>query len=232
MTPTATPALAPVLAPVLARGSHDSPVQGGCLMEYVSLLAGEDWSDTPSCTHPVLASLAQSVNDLLGESARQRLVPLIGALYGTAETGTVAERKTFSVLLAIWCGRQVLPLVDEPDRGACEEALDTAQAWTEGRACAHDCDTVANTIIDLHEANAINAIYSVARCVVNTGNAADQAIDRSVAAAADATHAAAGADALVGLLSGLIDEYDRLTGRTAHRVLTEADYAMLAAAVG
>ena len=51
-------------------------------MEYVSLLAGEPWSDQPRCTHPVLAELARMVNDSTTPAGRARLVPYIPAVIG------------------------------------------------------------------------------------------------------------------------------------------------------
>ena len=73
----------PDYMPVLSAGEHSSPSEGACVMEYVSLLAGEPWSDTPACTYPPLAKAAQIVNDWLLDSERHRLVPLIGRLFGT-----------------------------------------------------------------------------------------------------------------------------------------------------
>ena len=51
-------------------------------MEFASFLAGERWSDHPSCTHPALASLARDINDLVSDSARGELVPLIHRVIG------------------------------------------------------------------------------------------------------------------------------------------------------
>jgi hypothetical protein len=51
-------------------------------MEFASFLAGEPWSDHPSCTHPLLAHLARQVNDLIGHAGRQQLVPLIPSVVG------------------------------------------------------------------------------------------------------------------------------------------------------
>jgi hypothetical protein len=49
-------------------------------MEYASLLAGERWSDAPSCTHPALAALARAVNDCTSDEARQQLAGLAPVL--------------------------------------------------------------------------------------------------------------------------------------------------------
>jgi hypothetical protein len=51
-------------------------------MEFASLLAGERWSDHPSCTHPLLAQLARTVNDHISDQGRQRLTPLVPAVVG------------------------------------------------------------------------------------------------------------------------------------------------------
>ena len=181
---------APEFLPVLSAGSHASPKEGACIMEYVSLLAGEPWSDRPSCTHPVLAAAARQVNDSLPDSERQRLVPLIGRLFGTAETGTDHERRVLSVRLAVWSARQVLHLVGPDRQAACRTAVDTAEAWADGRATQDECRTAA--------------VY---------------------AAVAAAVRDARG-DAKIGFLTGLLDEYDRLTGRHA-TTLTDEQYATL-----
>lgn len=77
----------PDLLPVLGAGAHRRPRDGACFMEWVSLLAGEQWSDHPRCTHPLLAHLARMVNDVVGAAARQRLVPLIPDVIGLTGPG-------------------------------------------------------------------------------------------------------------------------------------------------
>jgi hypothetical protein len=72
----------PDVMPVLSRGKHRNPKKGACFMELASFLAGEAWSDHPSCTHPLLASLARDVNDHVDDHARTRLAPLIPEVIG------------------------------------------------------------------------------------------------------------------------------------------------------
>lgn len=72
----------PDVLPILGRGRHPDPRTGGCLMEYVSLLAGEPWSDHPGCTQPLLAAIARCVNDAVDEAHRQQLLPLAADLAG------------------------------------------------------------------------------------------------------------------------------------------------------
>jgi hypothetical protein len=68
--------------PVLSRGRHRNPRRGACFMELASLLAGEQWSDHPSCTHPLLAQLARAVNDHSSDLGRQQLSVLIPSVVG------------------------------------------------------------------------------------------------------------------------------------------------------
>lgn len=68
----------------LTRGAHSGAEAGTCLMEQVSLLAGERFSDRPRCTAPALAALAAQVNDRVSDDARDRLLPLVPALAASA----------------------------------------------------------------------------------------------------------------------------------------------------
>jgi hypothetical protein len=72
----------PDLMPVLSRGKHRNPKKGACFMELASYLAGEPWSDHPTCTHPLLAAMARAVNDQVGDRARIWLAPLIPEVIG------------------------------------------------------------------------------------------------------------------------------------------------------
>ena len=58
---------APNQLPLLQRGHHRRPEDGACVMEYVSVLAGEKFTDHPRCTHPALATLARLVNDWIDD---------------------------------------------------------------------------------------------------------------------------------------------------------------------
>jgi len=69
---------------VLRSGAHSSPSEGVSLMEAVSAIAGEPWSNSPNCTSPVIAAYARSLNDWLPDDVRQRLKAYIPRLVGTA----------------------------------------------------------------------------------------------------------------------------------------------------
>ncbi|MGH3099299.1 MAG: hypothetical protein ACRDMV_25240 [Streptosporangiales bacterium] len=241
---------APDLLPILSRGVHKTPKDGACLMEYASLLAGEDWSDHPPCIHPVLAEMARTVNDRLDDDQRQNLLPLVPRLIGTAGGDWV-----LSVRLAVWCARRVLHLTGDA-RPACEEAVRVTEAWCDGRrATARQCRATAAAVtatVTTFAANAAayTATASAADAAIAAADAADTAATTYTATytaaptdAADA--AAAAADAAIytvpaaaaptggdlpGLLGGLLDTYDQLVGRTVPPPLADSDLRVLAEA--
>ena len=85
--------------PVLSLGAHRDARAGSCVMEYVSVLAGERFSDRPRCTHPAVAALAWQVNDAVGHDARQELVLRAPTLVGAGIDAGVPVRPV--VLAAI-----------------------------------------------------------------------------------------------------------------------------------
>lgn len=94
--------------PMLSRGKHRNPRKGACFMEFASYLAGEPWSDHPSCTHPLLAAVARDVNDCTTDANRNRLAPLIPSVIGlTADDPRLSARITTK---ALWIA---LPVVSQ-----------------------------------------------------------------------------------------------------------------------
>jgi len=96
----------PQLLPVLSRGKHRNPRKGACFMEMASYLAGESWSDHPSCTHPLLAGLARHVNDLTSDAARPRLATLIPSVIGLT-----SEDPHVDLRIMLRCATTSLPVV-------------------------------------------------------------------------------------------------------------------------
>src|SRR5438093_11071621 len=81
------------LSPTLQRmrltpGRHGSPGEGACVVELASIVAGEDFSDRPSCVCPVIAGFLRGWNDRSAYSDRQRLRP-----YATRIVGTRADKR-------------------------------------------------------------------------------------------------------------------------------------------
>ena len=52
----------------LAYGTHATPEDGRCAMEWVSYIAGEPHSDQPGCVSPVLRAFCIALNDGLDGS--------------------------------------------------------------------------------------------------------------------------------------------------------------------
>src|SRR5919202_1212749 len=122
----------PDLLPILSPGKHRNPGAGACFMELASLLAGERWSDHPSCTHPLLAALARHVNDYTSDAARPRLAGLIPSVIGLTGDdlhidARVALRSATMALPVVAAGRQRVMAVSVL---ACQRVL----AGLDGRA--------------------------------------------------------------------------------------------------
>jgi hypothetical protein len=91
----------PFALPSLDRGSHNPNSGQACIMEYVSVLSGENFTDAPKCTHPVLGHLSRRVFDMMSSNdARHTMVPYIGRLFGTTPPQDPAERKALAIALA------------------------------------------------------------------------------------------------------------------------------------
>ena len=68
----------------LQSGNHDDPTEGHCLLEVVSLFAGEPFGDHPHCVDLVLAEFGRSWNDgLRSDAEREQLKRYIPLLPGT-----------------------------------------------------------------------------------------------------------------------------------------------------
>lgn len=137
----------PDLLPVLSRGKHRNPRKGACFMELASFLAGERWSDHPSCTHPLLAEVARQVNDRTTDAGRSRLAPLIPTVIGLTTDDPLVD-----VRIALHCALTALPDVAfDVQRSlavgvlACERqlvALEDPQLEAERRRIARALDDV------------------------------------------------------------------------------------------
>ena len=71
----------------LGYGTHATPEDGRCAMEWVSYLAGEPHSDHPACVSPVLRAFCMTLNDSLEDTPRQRLRPYLARTIGTSDDG-------------------------------------------------------------------------------------------------------------------------------------------------
>ena len=88
----------------LQHGMHADFKAGMCLLEATAWIAGEEWSDHPSCVCPVLAAFGRSWNDSLNEADRNRILkPFVARLVGTRSTPEVQDARAF--MAADWAVR-------------------------------------------------------------------------------------------------------------------------------
>ena len=92
----------------LRAGGHDSLASGACVMEAVSWVAGEPWSDHPQCACPVIGAFLRTWNDGLPDDERNDLLrDLIPQLVGTRSTPEVEQRR--ATMAADWLVRVHTP---------------------------------------------------------------------------------------------------------------------------
>ena len=95
----------------LSRGRHESPREGTCVAELVSMLAGEQYSDRPHCACPALTAFLRGYNDGLDDLRRQDLFALASDLVGTRGPEHVTTRRGQALVALAWrYERRVGPL--------------------------------------------------------------------------------------------------------------------------
>jgi len=83
---------------VLYAGAH-RPDSKFCLLEAVAYVAGEPWSDHPTCVSPVLAAFGRAWNDgMRSDEERAQLLPYIPLLIGTRASPEVESRRAYMAL--------------------------------------------------------------------------------------------------------------------------------------
>lgn len=76
------------------RGGHESPEEGHCLLEIVSMFAGEQFSDSPKCVDPILAQFGRSWNDgMRSDEERAQLKIYITRLPGTNKGPELSQKR-------------------------------------------------------------------------------------------------------------------------------------------
>ena len=81
----------------LDKGAHQRLDDGACLLEAASVLAGEDWSDHPSCVSQVLGAAGRALNDaIVDQDERDALKALLPHMLNTAGDGHDPARKAMA----------------------------------------------------------------------------------------------------------------------------------------
>lgn len=87
----------------LARGRHDSPEEGVCVMELASMLAGEEFNDHPQAVCPVISAFLRAYNDCVDDRRRQDLYAYAAKVVGTRST--IAVERDRARLCREWARR-------------------------------------------------------------------------------------------------------------------------------
>lgn len=219
----------PDFLPTISAGAHDSGDGEACVMEYVSLLAGEEWSDRPECTHPLLAHEARTVNDLLADDDRGRLVPLVGRLFGTTDDSDELRAR-----LRLRQVRQVLQLVEPSARASVLAYVERAEALVGAESDVLDDEVLdarrtvqtfrarTGTLDAEHEQFHVQSARIMAFAASPELGAAEAWALVALSAAhvlaasecrADCSDARSRSRRMVKDLTALLDEYDAVTGR-------------------
>jgi hypothetical protein len=178
----------------LDRGAHNDFESGHCALEVVSWLAGQGFTDAPECASPVLRSFTISLNDGWADAQRQKLIPFLPRMVGTAGDGQDEAR---SYLALDWLIRTYTPAWLDL-AGLSEEAralrdlrriVDLAAAQAAGPV-VREAQTKASAAWDAARDAAWDAAWDAARDAAMDA-AWDAAMDAAMDAARDAARAAA-----------------------------------------
>jgi hypothetical protein len=186
----------------LNHGKHYGADEGHCLLEVVSMFAGESFGDQPACVDFVLGAFGRSWNDgMRNDAEREQLKQYIPRLVGTAKTPELSQKRGWMAMdwivrtyCAAWLALnpglahhaealKSLPVITcTADLAAAQPKLDLARRdATAARAAAGAA--AGDAAGDAARAAARDAAWAAAR---------DAARDAAWAAAGDAAWAAAG----------------------------------------
>jgi hypothetical protein len=182
--------------PPLLSGNHDGPDSGMCVMEAVSWIAREPWSDHPECVCPVIGAFLRIWNDSLPDADRDRLLrPLITIVINTRSTPAVERRR--ATMAADWLIREHTPTwLRLAGLTTQAEALVSLSEITDFAQCLSIMPTLTAVRKDATAAKAAAVDAAKAAAGAAAVDAAlDAAVDAGWAAAGDAAWAAAWAAA-------------------------------------
>jgi hypothetical protein len=124
------------LVELLGAGCHCHPRTGGCLLEMVSTVPGGVWTDRPPGLDPTLGYLARMVNDVMSDTQRPALAPLVPSLAELTRMPPL-DRTTTAVLVAATVARTALPLAEGRTARTLRRAVEASppdgeQTWHQG----------------------------------------------------------------------------------------------------
>ncbi len=198
----------PDYLPQLRTGTGATPKDGGCLVQVAGFLYdGESWTDRAACVHPALRSAGILVNDSLSKDGLRRLSLLAARISGSGtfvEDWSVEGKVRLHADLARWSAKSAAKSAAYAAESAAEYAAYAAKYAAEYAAYAAE--------------SAEYAAESAAYAAESAAYAAESAAYAAESAARD--------DALITFYTGLVDEFDRLTGRNSQPLTEEQGNAI------
>lgn len=139
--------LAEILNWKLLKGSHGfpGPAGGTCINEAAIVVAGFPYQevtsseDLPKCFCPVIGTYALHLNDALPDAERQKLIPFVTRLAGSADT-KIVQRQRIELIVNSVINELLLP--------ALENQVRLAQTRLIGAYRAATNQTVREAILD------------------------------------------------------------------------------------
>lgn len=213
----------PDYMPVLSFGVHSDPKQGACVMEMASFLSGETWSDQPECVHSVIAAASRTVNDKLKDSKRQELLDLLPRLMAT---GRSHDAPWLNERLALWAAKQYHKYSERHVRDGyyekTEEMLTLVEKYldepTKENLIAAESFSYTSGPVDNMVANLLNLIYRLLERDIKDDTYASVTVYDTVRFLNRWKPSK-----LVQFLTEMLDEFDRLVGKSETVEVTEAD---------
>lgn len=208
---------------VLSPGVHASAADGTSVMEAVSVLADEPWSNAPATTSPVIATYARSLGDWLSDDDRQGLKPYLARLVGTADPGLEVRRgficadsaiRTFASLALAAAG-----LVEEATKLAALAPVDgdTVVAGRRAADAAEEAARVAASLSPWATAESMRTAADSARAAARAAASLPGSPTAAARAAAKAAETAQGAARSAGrgsVEAAALELLDRLIAAT------------------
>jgi hypothetical protein len=137
--------------PRLAKGRHKRAGHEACVMELVSLVAGEPWSDHPRCVHPVLGAVARAVNDRVSDAGRDTLAALVPRLAGSVGAGPLLGAR-----LVVMCTEAALKNIESPQTDSSQNSPKHSPQHDEQIETIHELTSARRTALYLLSRGAVD----------------------------------------------------------------------------
>src|SRR4051794_10989619 len=136
----------------LARGRHRSPGHGVCVAELTSMIAGERFSDHPSCACPAVTAFLRAYNDRVDDDRRQDLYVIASELVGSRRAEAFTNERADRLLALAWRHRERIGPLTRFPRLNYAHRLDRCEAAGDhlGRCARRDPGVHAAVLAELH----------------------------------------------------------------------------------